>query len=106
MNFGKLNEKITIQTPPTAKDDGGELTGSWTDVSSPWAQLKPASSSESKAEGGDVVTDTTVFVIRYRSGITPKMRISYGSDYWQIVGIQKKGRNEYLELTAILKNNW
>jgi len=106
MNFGKLNEKITIQTPPTAKDNGGELTGSWTNVCSPWAQLKPASSAETREEGSDVLVDTTVFVIRYRSGITSKMRISYGSDYWQIVGIQKKGRNEYLELTAILKTNW
>jgi len=106
MNLGDLYNKIQIQSPPTGKDTGGELSGSWSHVCSPWASVKHVSSAETKDEGTEAVADTLNFTIRYRSGISSEMRILYDGKIWQITGIKPIGRDEYLEIATVHKTNW
>jgi SPP1 family predicted phage head-tail adaptor len=106
MNIGKLNRKITIQSPPTSKDAGGELTGTWSTFATPWSKITDKASTEAMGEGSEVMTTVRSFVIRYRSGITNAQRIYYDSKYWQIVGVLELAKNEYLEIQAIVKTNW
>lgn len=106
MNFGNMDRKIMIQSPPTAKDDGGELSGSWTLECSPWAMVKHDSSSESNDEGTEAMADVLTFTIRHRPGITSGMRVVYGGDTYEILGIKEVGREEYLELSAVHRTSW
>jgi SPP1 family predicted phage head-tail adaptor len=106
MNIGKLDRRITIQTPPIAKDAGGEYTGSWTTFAIPWAKIIDKSSTEAVSEGSEVMTTSRSFMIRYRTGLTNAMRILFKAQYWQIVGVLEIGRNEYLDIQTILKTNW
>lgn len=107
MNFGKLDRRITFESPPTGKDNGGELSGSWGFEFSCWANVKTQASVEAVQEGTEAVTDTLIFTIRYRSTITSDMRILYNSQYYQIVSNPVElRRNEYLQITAIHKTNW
>jgi len=106
MNLGDMDTRIQIQSPPSAKDDGGELSGSWSIVCTPWASLGHNTSSEVNDEGTEAVVDVITFTIRYRSGISSEMRILHDSNYYEIIGIREIGRNEYLELSGVHKTNW
>lgn len=106
MNVGKLDRKIIIQSYPTSKDNGGELTGSWTTYLTTWAKVTDKSSTENMVEGTQPMTTTRTFTIRYRTGLTNGMRISYNSQYWQITGMMEIGRKEYIDIQTILKTNW
>lgn len=106
MNVGKLNRKIIIQSPPTSKDNGGELTGSRVTYITTWAKVTDKSSGENMVEGTQPMTTTRIFTIRYRTGITNDMRVSYNSQYWKITGMMEIGRKEYIDIQTILKTNW
>jgi len=106
MNYGSMDRKIMIQSPPTDKDDGGELSGSWVLECSPWAMIKHDSSSESNDEGTEAMVDVLTFTIRYRSGITSGMRVVYDGNTYEIIGIREIGRDEYLELSAVHRTSW
>ena len=105
MNFSGNMQKIIIQSPPSAKDAGGELTGSWTTFATPFAKIVDINSTESQGEGTEVMTITRLFIIRYKKNLLNNMRISYGSKYWEITGIKEIGRNEFIEIQTVLKSN-
>jgi len=104
MNFSGKMRKIVIQSPPTTKDAGGELSGSWTTFASPYAKIVDVSASESKAEGTEVMTVTRLFIIR-KKAILANMRVSFESKYWEITGVKEIGNNEFTEIQTIQKSN-
>lgn len=106
MNVGSFNRLITIESRPTAKDSGGEYTGSWSTVCTPWSLVKEESSNEANDDGSIVVNNITTFWIRYRTTLDSSMRILYNDKYYQITGIQEVGFNEYLKINAMVKTNW
>ncbi len=106
MNVGLLNRRITVEAPPTAKDDGGELTGSWTTFISAWAMVNDNSATEALNDGSDVMTTVRSFLIRYRSGVTNAMRVKHNNVHYQITGILEKYSGKFLELLTIQKSNW
>lgn len=65
-----------------------------------WARRKDLRPSEELEENQIVSITRTEWWIRYRSGINRKMTIRYGSDYFEITGIQEFGRKEFLILTT------
>jgi SPP1 family predicted phage head-tail adaptor len=75
MQAGKLNERLTIQSKAvTRAPDGGEVV-SWVTVATVWGSARPLSGRELIAARAAQADITTRFSIRYRSGITPAMRV-------------------------------
>lgn len=83
----KLNKRITIEEVTETSDGAGGFTTSWSTKAVLWAMIRPVFAVEdfeaSKIEG--VVTH--LIVVRYLSGITPKMRISYDGRIFDIKGV-------------------
>lgn len=101
MRSGRMRHKITIQqwaedSPPV--NAAGEPSGSWATYATPWAEMVETSGREILDSGLQGMADA-VFRIWYDSGVTYKMRISYGSTY-EIVGLKTLGYNEGLEIAA------
>lgn len=105
MNFAGNIQKIIIQSPPSAKDAGGELSGSWTTFATPFAKIVDVNAGESKEEGSEVMSINRLFIIRYKKNLLASMRISYASKYWEITGLKEIGRNEFIEIQTVLKTN-
>ena len=105
MHFGGKIRRILVQSPPTAKDAGGELTGTWSTFYTTYAKIVDENANEGKTEGTEVMTVNRLFIIRYKSTLTNNMRILFDGDFWQIVGIKQIGNNEYTEISTILKSN-
>lgn len=81
MQTGRLRERVTIQSETVTRDGSGEELKSWGEVATVWAQVLPGASNERfLASAGQRVAEVTHTVrIRFRSGITPKMRIIWES---------------------------
>lgn len=82
---GKLNRRITIQSPSETKDEYGQPTTDWTDVGWPWASIAAPTSKEVYALGpGFTAQVTHKIVIRWREGVTSAMRVVYRGRIFQI----------------------
>lgn len=81
---GKLNRKVTIQTPSTTQDDYGQPTQLWTDVLTTWAAIRAATSKEVYAASSFVSQVSHIVTIRWRPGIQAKQRIIYRDRIFEI----------------------
>ena len=61
--------------------------------------------SESYEADRNTAKGTTVFNIRYRSGITAKMRVVYQGGWYDIFSVKAIGRKKELEIAADFKDN-
>lgn len=104
-SIGQLDERITIQSLTTAFDAYGSKTETWADLATVWAKIEYRQNvSDEEYLGARQVERTTVwFTIRWRGDVTPKMRISYGGNYYDIATISKIGRRNYEKLEAELR---
>lgn len=110
-NVGKMDRRITVQTPTEARDDFGGFTTTWGTYCERWANLRysrPAG--ESYPADRKTSIYTALFTIRRDSttkDITAKMRISYDSKTWDIRAISEKAdefRKMYLIIEAEAKD--
>lgn len=101
MNAGRLNRRITIQSKTVTRDAYGGESISWTDVATVWAAVLPIRGREYVAIREAGAELTTRFVIRYRQGVTPAMRVVHGSANYDIEQvIDTDDGHRFLELMA------
>ena len=87
MDAGRLNHRVTIQTPTTSADAAGGVTQTWATFATVWARIEPLSAHrlfQAQQANADV---TGVAHIRYLAGLEPTMRIKFGSRYLRIQSI-------------------
>jgi len=99
---GRMDKRIVIQqwsVDSPAQDAAGAPSGSWATYAIRWAE-KIDKSGREFFQGGTVGETLCIFKCRYVSGLTYKMRISYDSEYYDIVGIVELGREDTHEITA------
>lgn len=103
LNARKLRHRVVIQAPvETQNTSTGDMEISWQDVATVWASIEPLSAREfiaAQSENNEVTARVT---IRFRQGITPKMRLLHEAKgmYYNIEGIlsDKDSGQEYLTL--------
>lgn len=104
--IGALRHRITIEQPDRTPDEAGGAEINWTPVATVWAEIQPKAGREvfeSDQLGGRVTHDVR---IRFRAGITPKMRCVQGGRVFDIRYVADLGgRAEWLicsceEITA------
>lgn len=102
MFFGGLRKRITIQQPSATQNTRGEEIPSWTTYATVWAQIEPLNGRELLAAQQVQSQVNTKITIRYQSGVTPDMRIQYGSRYFDIQSIMNiEERNRMIEMQCI-----
>lgn len=105
--IGELNEQITIQQQVEgANDPAGYPTITWSDYLTCFAAIRPLKSRERFRADRFISEDFRFFVIRWVSGITHTMRISYNDGtstrYFNIRGIVEidERRRRFLEIVG------
>lgn len=77
MRAGRLSRRVTLQSRVETQGSTGEVTWTWADVATVWAAIEPISGREYfSAQQVQSSTDTRIR-IRYRHGVTSKMRVAY-----------------------------
>lgn len=96
---GELDRKITIQTASASGVDAfGESTSTWYTYAQPWARMEWKTGNEGEDAQQIANKEVIEFLVRYDSGITPKMRISYDSDLFDIESISQVGGRQRFQL--------
>ncbi len=90
MRAGRLKHKITVQTTTESQSGSGAVTDSWSTYAQPWAEIEPKGGREYFAAQMTNAKIDVVFLIRYQSGITAKMRISWNSRVFNILSVLNK----------------
>jgi len=88
--MGEMRQRIALQVKTITKSEGIPLE-SWTTVATVWAAVADISGKEyfqAQAVQSEV---TTRIKIRYKTGITPSMRLLYGSRVFHILSVIDKG---------------
>ena len=80
---GQLRFQVTIQQP-TITQSYGEPTETWTTFAISMADIQPISGREYFAAKQVISEQMFRITTRYIAGITTKMRVSYGGNYYDI----------------------
>lgn len=99
MDFASFDKRVTLQAMSTTFDERHQARRTPLDLAEVWASVEPLSGREYFL-ARQVNAEATVRVrIRYRAGITPRMRVKYGSRSLEIVSVIDPGeRHEELHL--------
>lgn len=105
MKYSQLDRRITIEQPTITQDAAGQPVPTWSTLVTVWAE-KDARLGNEQVQADQVTSQNLVnWRIRYRTGITNKMRISYDGNYYGIESKIEEGRKEYLFLKTTLRDN-
>lgn len=103
MRAGRLRHKVDIEyVSETQNATTGEIVQSWKPFCHVWAAIEPMSVREFVAAQAVQSQITTMIIIRYKAGVTAKMRIYHGETIYNIEGVlpDKKTGREYLTLAC------
>ncbi len=98
--IGQMRQRIALQVRTVTRVEGIPEEN-WATVATVWAAVADLSGKEYFQAGAMQSEVTTRIKIRYRTGITPSMRVLYGSRVFQILSvIDKDERHHVIELTC------
>jgi SPP1 family predicted phage head-tail adaptor len=89
MQSGKLRESITIQQKTDVISDSGEAVATWTTYASMFADIRTPSGREFFGQDKFNATVSHVVTVRWNAGITPAMRVLWGSRVLNIIYISE-----------------
>lgn len=87
MQSGLLRKRITLQQRSSEQDSYGQPLTTWSDVATVWASVEPLSGRELMAAEAVQSEVTHQVVMRYRPGVTAKLRVAYGSKIFDIQNV-------------------
>lgn len=93
MQAGRLNHRVTFQQPTNSVDDYGQpVPGSFDDVATVWAAIRPTGSSERVAAAQMESGQTHVITVRWSAPLAAAQgswRIVFGARAFGIVGLPR-----------------
>lgn len=98
MNAGDLDRRITVQRCTEAPDSFGQVIPTWSTLAVVWAKVERNGGGEKFATDQRTSRSEAAFTIRYRAGITPKMRVLFDGEVWEIEAVDELGRRDGLML--------
>lgn len=87
MEIGKLNSQIVIQRKSDATNELGEHASGWTTVATVWASVMKVTGVEAIRSGMEMSVVRASIRIRYRTDITPAMRVVDGAEIYDIQAV-------------------
>lgn len=94
MMAGKLPHLLTIQEPVNTQNDYGEIIQTWQKFAQVNGGIEPASGREFWRASQSVADATHGVKIRYFPGVTPAMRILFGSRVLNIISVLNDGEQD------------
>lgn len=101
--IGQLDRRIVIQEPTETRTATGGVETTWADWARCWAGVSyPLTGNNEDVQGDQPVATTRVqFTIRYRDGMSEKMRILYAGEYYDMEPpFAEVGRKQYMIIGA------
>jgi SPP1 family predicted phage head-tail adaptor len=87
MQAGRLRHRVTLQSYSESLSALGEPLKTWTDLATVWADVSPERGKEAIAAMQINASVMHRVRIRYREGLTPKMRVVFGTRTLQVEAV-------------------
>jgi SPP1 family predicted phage head-tail adaptor len=87
VNPSQLRNRITFQEYGEVSDADGFPVDLWNDVVSVWSAIKTPKGKEFYQANADQNSISYRFIIRYRKGLHPDMRVMYDGRFFEIEAI-------------------
>jgi SPP1 family predicted phage head-tail adaptor len=87
MQIGRLNRRVVIQYLVDGQDEAGQPVQNWLPLATVWADIRHLSGVESIKAGGEASVVKASIRIRWRTDVTPAMRVVHGSTVYQIKAV-------------------
>lgn len=88
VNIGRMNRRITIQYQAGLdEDEEANTEPRWEEFATVWAAISPLRGREYFAAAAVNAETTVRFRIRYRSGVSPAMRVLYNGKKYDIKSV-------------------
>jgi len=87
MRIGELRHRITLQKLNPSRDSFGAEDPEWVDVATVWAAIYPISGREYFAAQQVNAEISTKIIMRYRTGVESKMRVTCGERTFEILAV-------------------
>ena len=84
LRIGSLNSRVTLEQLSTTQDAAGQPVATWTVIATLWANIVHNTGVESIKANADMSVTRASIRIRYKTGITAGMRISYNGAHYNI----------------------
>jgi SPP1 family predicted phage head-tail adaptor len=85
LKIGKLRHSITLEQVAETQDPDGSVIETWSSFANAQASIEPISGREYFAAQTTQAEVTHRISLRYLTGVTPKMRVKYGSRIFDIL---------------------
>jgi SPP1 family predicted phage head-tail adaptor len=87
VKLGRLRHRIAIEQVAETQDPDGSVIESWSTYAIAQASIEPISGREYFAAQTTQADVTHRISLRYLTGVTPKMRVKYGSRIFDILSV-------------------
>lgn len=105
MNIGKMDRRIILEAPTHAPDSFGQAVESWAEVGRPWARVDYKAGDEQVQANELVAVQRVEFTIRYDRTVTPRLRVRYQDQVYNIDAVAEIGRRLGTKLTCYTRND-
>ena len=97
---GNMRERITIQVVAETQSGTGYPAENWTTYATRWAAVsaKPTANKEMEEAGQKTATQGVMFTLRDDANVTPKHRILYRNNYYDIVSVTPDALRMHMEI--------
>lgn len=98
-----LDRRITITRRSGGVNAFNEPADTWTNVTTVWASVTPVSDGERARADETLALKSSRFLIRWSStvdAVDPRDRLVFDGSTYDINGVKKIGRKQFLEITA------
>ncbi len=104
LSAGSLDQLVTLQARSSGADERGQERDTWVDVATNvWARVAPRRGRDYFAAAQEQATFDCTVLLRYRTDITPAMRVLWNGQPLELVGepVNVGGAGVYLELLCV-----
>lgn len=103
---GPMDRRITLERFSETVDQFNEPVKVWSVLAERAASYEPLSDGERFRAGETAATASARFVIRYSRAVadtSPKDRLTFEGNAWEILRVKEIGRREGLEISATVR---
>lgn len=87
MRAGKMRHRVVVQSASESRAADGGVTFTWSDVSTRWASIEPASGKEFLSSQQVAAEVTHKITLRNYDTLTPQHRLKFGTRYFNIISV-------------------
>ncbi len=103
--IGDLRYRLTLERPTRVSDGGGGAVTTWDFVADVWAAIAPRGGTETIVAEAIAGRSTFSIHMRYRSDVTPDMRLRLGARIFEILAVSDADDRRRFLLCLVQERN-